>query len=195
MPVISADLVLVHGKIVTMDPVESIQEAIAVKYGRIIAVGPNEDVEALIGEGTEIMDLQGRTLIPGLIDSHCHMVATGISKVAGAVDLSEEAGVRSIKDLQNKLVEKAKTLPEGNWVVGVKEDDSKLLEKRHPTRWELDEACPNHPCIISTVGGHFSVVNSLAFEVVKVSSQTPDPVGGIFERDSETNELTGGVHE
>ena len=195
MPRLYADLALLDGKVVTLDQNESIFESIAFKWGRIIAVGGREDVEVLIDDKTKIIDLMGRTVIPGFIDSHCHMIATGLSLVAGAVDLSEEAGVKSIADLQKKLAEKAKSIPEGEWVIGVKEDDSKLAEKRHPTRMDLDEACPNHPCIISTVGGHFSVANSIAFEIAGISKDTPDPVGGVFERDPETNELTGGVHE
>ncbi|MGD2200877.1 MAG: amidohydrolase [Candidatus Bathyarchaeota archaeon] len=190
-----ADLVLLNGKVVTIDPDESIAEAVAVKWGKIVAVGEDDKVERLIGNETRVIDLEGRTVIPGLIDSHCHMVATGISRMAGAVDLSEEAGVRSIADLQMRLAEKAKATPRGEWVVGVKEDDSKLAEKRHPTRRDLDKACPNHPCIVSTVGGHFSVANSVAFETAGVSKETPDPVGGVFERDNVTGELTGGVHE
>jgi predicted amidohydrolase YtcJ len=113
----------------------------------------------------------------------------------GVLDLSEEAGVRSIEDIQDKIAEKAATLSKGDWISGAREDDYKLAEKRHPTRWELDEASPHHPVIISTVGGHFSIANSRAFELAGVSKQTPDPVGGMFDRDPESGELTGGLHE
>jgi len=149
-----ADLVLHNGKIVTIDETESIVEAVAVKFGKILTVGKNEDVEVLIGNDTNVIDLKERTVIPGLIDSHCHMIATGGRRMI-TVDLSQEAGVRSIGDIKAKIAEKAKDTPSGKWIFGAKEDDSKLAEKRHPTRWELDEATIDHPIMISTVGGHF----------------------------------------
>ncbi len=188
-----ADMVLVNGKIVTMDSQESITEAVAVKYGRLLTVGSNEEVRELVGEDTKVIDLKGRTVIPGLIDSHCHMMNVGAGRLL-YVDLSEEAGVQSIKDLVSKLKERAATTPAGEWVVGYQEDDSKLTEKRHPTRYELDEASTEHPIILSTVGGHFSVANSLAFENAGVSKDTPDPVGGKFDRD-DSGIPVGGLHE
>jgi len=190
-----ADLVLINGKILTMDGGGTVAEAVASKMGRIVAVGTRGEVEPLMGEGTEVIDLGGRTVVPGLIDSHCHMVAVGMAEAAGAVNLSEEAGVRSIADLQAKIAEKARATPEGGWIIGVGEDDSKLAERRHPNRLELDEAAPRHPVLISTVGGHYSVANSAAFERAGVTRDTPDPVGGVFERDPETGEPTGGLHE
>ncbi|UCH57966.1 MAG: amidohydrolase [Candidatus Bathyarchaeota archaeon] len=191
---IPADLALLTGKIVTVDSDESIQEAVAVKFGRIIAVGANEEIEPLVGDDTNVIDLEGRTVIPGLIDSHAHMAAVGASRTVN-VDLSEEAGVRSIADIQARLAERAAGTPRGEWVTGYQEDDSKLAERRHPTRWELDEASKEHPIIISTVGGHFSIANSYAFEKAGVTRETPDPVGGRFDRDPETGEMTGGLHE
>ena len=122
------------------------------------------------------------------------MVSTGVSKLM-TVNLSEEAGIKSVADIQARLAEKAKTTQKGEWIRGTREDDSKLQEKRHPTRWELDEVAPDHPVIVTTVGGHYSIVNSRAFEMAGVSKDTPDPVGGTFERDPNTGELTGGVHE
>ncbi len=188
-----ADMVLVNGKIVTMDPSESIAEAIAVKYSRLLAVGTNNEVQGMVGEGTRVIDLEGRCVIPGLIDSHCHMMNVGAGRLL-YVDLSEEEGVHSIKDLVEKLRERAVITPVGEWVVGYQEDDSKLAEKRHPTRYELDGASTEHPIILSTVGGHFSVANSLAFENAGVSKDTPDPVGGEFDRD-ESEIPVGGLHE
>jgi len=189
-----ADLVLFNGKIVMVDERESIAEAVAVKFGKILAVGADDEIRALVGEGTKVIDLKGRTVIPGLIDSHCHMMSTAIGMV-NTIDLSEEAGVKSIADIKARIAEKARTTPKGELILGSKEDDYKLLERRHPTRWELDEATSDHPVIISTVGGHFSIANSKAFEMAGVTKDTPDPVGGMFERDPSTGELTGGIHE
>ncbi|TRO48172.1 amidohydrolase, partial [Candidatus Bathyarchaeota archaeon] len=191
---VEADLALIGGKIVTMDGGESIAEAVTVKYGRIIRVGSTSEVEPLIGGGTAVIDLRGRTVVPGFIDSHGHILRTGADRMLN-VDLSQEAGVRSIADIVERLRERADETPAGGWVVGYQEDDSKLQEKRHPTRWDLDEASTEHPIIISTVGGHFYVANSLAFENAGVSKDTPDPVGGRFDRDPETGEPTGGFHE
>lgn len=190
-----AELVLLNGKIVTVDENESIAEAVAIKFGKILAVGRNSEIQSLIGEETEIIDLKGRTVIPGLIDSHCHVTSAGARTLMGIIDLSEEAGIRSIADIKAKIKEKAKRTPKDEWIICVQEDDSKLTEKRHPTRWELDPATPNHPVIVITVGGHFSIVNSKAFEKAGVTKNTPDPVGGMFDRDPETGEPTGGLHE
>jgi predicted amidohydrolase YtcJ len=191
---VSADLVLINGKIVTMDSELSLQEAVAVKFSKILTVSSNKEVESLIGEETRVVDLMGRTVIPGTIDSHGHFIRTGATRML-LVDLSEEAGVKSISDIQERLAARAKELSPGEWVTGYQEDDSKLIEKRHPTRWDLDVASEDHPIIISTVGGHFSIANSKAFKMVGVSKDTPDPVGGKFDRDSETGEMTGGLHE
>jgi predicted amidohydrolase YtcJ len=194
LPEVKADLALINGKIVTVDDLDSIQEAVTVKFGRILAVGSREDIDALIGEGTQVIDLGGRTVIPGLIDTHGHIIREGAVRRIN-VDLSEEAGVRSIVDLQARLAERARETPPGEWVTGYQEDDSKLSERRHPTRWELDVASREHPIIISTVGGHFSMANTKAFEMAGVTRETPDPVGGKFDRDPETGEMTGGLHE
>ncbi|TRO55352.1 amidohydrolase, partial [Candidatus Bathyarchaeota archaeon] len=188
-----ADTVLVNGKIVTMDEKESIAEAVAIKYGRFLKVGKTAEVEKLIGENTKVIDLKGKTVIPGLIDSHCHMMSVGAGRKLN-VDLSEEAGVHSISDLIARLKERADKTPKGQWVLGYQEDDSKLAEKRHPTRWDLDKASTDHPIIISTVGGHFSMANSKAFQQAGVTKDTEDPVGGKFDRDAE-GEIVGGLHE
>jgi len=170
------------------------EEAVATKFGKIVLVGNNKEVIKTKGEATRMLDLKGRTVIPGLIDSHGHMIASGIAKLL-YVDLSEEAGVTSIHDLQTKLVERVKETSEGEWIFGYQEDDAKLLEKRHPTRWELDEVSTIHPILITTVGGHFWITNSKALELANITKETLDPVGGKFDRDPDTGELTGGLHE
>ena len=190
-----ADFVLLNGKVVTVDPKESIAEAVAVKFGKILAVGTTEEVKRFIGADTKVVDLNGRTVVPGLIDTHCHMTASGLNIVRGIIDCSLEAGIRSIADIQARITERAKTTPKGEWIDAAKYDETKLFEKRHPNRWDLDEAAPDHPVFISTVGGHFGVVNSKAFEMAGVTKDTPDPVAGRFEKDPETGEPTSGVHE
>jgi predicted amidohydrolase YtcJ len=187
-----ADTVLINGKIVTMNG-NYVVEAVAIKYGKFLMVGTNENIAKVIGKDTKIIDLKGKTVVPGLIDSHSHMISVG-ARCKLNVDLSEEAGVHSIDDLVERLRERASQTPIGDWVLGYQEDDSKLAEKRHPTRWELDKASEEHPIIISTVGGHFSIANSKAFQLADVTKETPDPVGGKFDRDL-NGEIIGGLHE
>ncbi|MHA2002714.1 MAG: amidohydrolase [Candidatus Thorarchaeota archaeon] len=193
MPIF-ADLVLWNAKIITMDSNESIIEALAVKHCRIIAVGSKSDMEEFAGPETEILDVEGKTVIPGLIDSHSHFMDVGSAREI-YVDLSEEVGIGCIADIQTKLKERAKRIPKGEWIFGYQEDDSKLEEKRHPTRWELDEVSTEHPIMVTTVGGHFWMANSKAFELAGVTKDSPDPVGGKFDRDPETGELIGYLHE
>jgi hypothetical protein len=189
-----ADLILYNGKIITMGETGTNVEAVATKFGRILSVGSYKEVMKTKGEVTQMLDLKGRTLIPGLIDSHCHMIASGIARLL-YVDLSEEAGITSIADLQARLKERVKETPTGEWIFGYQEDDAKLAEKRHPTRWELDEVSLKHPILITTVGGHFWITNSKAFDLAGISKDTQDPVGGKFDRNPETGKLTGGLHE
>lgn len=177
-----------------MDENESIAEAIAIKFERIVFVGSNTDVKAFIGDGTEVLDLKGKVVIPGLIDSHAHFMDVGSAREI-YVDLSEEAGVRCIADIQSKIKERIAKTSKGEWIFGYQEDDSKLEEKRHPTRWELDEISTEHPIIVTTVGGHFWMANSKAFEIAGVTKESPDPVGGKFDRDPETGDLIGYLHE
>ncbi len=189
-----AEIVLTNGKIVTVDEAGTIAEAVAVENGKIAAVGTNDEIGQWTGAATKVIDLNGKTAIPGLIDSHAHITSTAM-RMVGVLDLSEEAGIGSISDIQKIVADEAATLSKGEWISGAREDDYKLVEKRHPTRWELDEASPDNPVMISTVGGHFSIANSKAFEMAGVTKETPDPVGGMFDRDPETGELTGGLHE
>lgn len=189
-----ADLVLFNGKIVSMDFRGSVFEALAVKFGRIIFVGSNSGVKPFIGSETRVLDLEGRVVLPGFIDSHCHFTSYGVQRIR-SIDCSFESGVRCIRDIQDRIREKAKYIPKGKWINVVQVDDWKLDEKRFPNRWELDEAAPEHPVCVASIGGHYYIFNSKAFEMAGVNKDTIDPPGGRFERDPITGELTGGVHE
>jgi len=187
-------MVLLNGKVVTLDNSETIAEAVAAKFGRILAVGPTRKIESLVGPDTGIVDLGGRTVIPGLIDSHCHPTGAALHR-ALAVDVSYESGVESLADVLTRISEQAKRRPKGEWINAVNEDESKLVEKRHPSKWDLDKVAPDHPVMVTTVGGHFSIVNSKAFKMAGVTKDSPDPMGGRFEKDPKTGELTGWIHE
>ncbi|TFF91039.1 amidohydrolase, partial [Candidatus Thorarchaeota archaeon] len=192
--VLHADMVVKNAKIITMDAEGGIAGALAVKHGRIVAVGDESEVQDLVGPETETLDVGDRVVLPGLIDSHAHFMDAGSSRKM-YVDLSQEAGIHSITDIQEKLRVKAEGTPKGEWVFGYQEDDSKLKEKRHPTRWELDEVSMKHPILVTTVGGHFWMANSKALEMAGVTKDTPDPVGGKFDRDPKSGEPNGHLHE
>jgi len=190
---IYADSVILNGNIITLDIKNTIATDAAILNGKIIALGNKSEIEKYIDNKTEVINLLGKTVIPGFIDSHSHFLSEGSYRII-FTDLSEEAGIKSITDIQRVLSEKAKNTPRGEWIFGYQEDDSKLEEKRHPTRWDLDNISTNHPILITTVGGHFWIVNSYVLEKAGVTKNTPDPVGGKFDRNSD-GEPTGGIYE
>jgi len=181
-----ADLLLTNGHIVTMNATSDICEAIAIRGGRIVGVGTQAEVESFAGEVTRIVDLDGRTVIPGLIDSHMHMLWCATS--AASPQLLD---ARSVADIQAVVREAAANLPEGEWIVtGAGWHESLLTEGRMPTRWELDEAVPNHPVFIPR-GGHVAACNSRALEMAGIDRNTPDPAGGVVVRRESDGEATG----
>ncbi|MCK4318025.1 amidohydrolase family protein, partial [Candidatus Bathyarchaeota archaeon] len=173
---------LFDGKIVTVDDRDSIVEAVAIRDGRFVAVGGTDEVMALAGESTRVIDLKGKTAMPGIIDSHTH--PGGIASRFMEVDCRAPP-VRNIHEILGMLKAKAEELGPRNWVMGANFNDSKLEEKRHITRWELDEAVPDNPVFIVADTGHQALVNSLAFEVAGVTKDTPDPPGGELERNED----------
>ncbi len=182
----AADMILLNGKIRTVDAAFATAEAVAIRDGRFIAVGDSESVGLHAGPDTEILDLGGRTAIPGLIDSHIHQFYVGLN-----VPTVQLLDARSIADVQAKIADRAETTPAGEWIVGTSGwHESLLAEGRMPTRWELDEAAPHNPVIIPR-GGHVVTVNSIALERAGIGPDTPDPVGGVIVRDPHTGEATG----
>jgi predicted amidohydrolase YtcJ len=175
-----ADLVLLNGKIVTVDKVDSIVEAVAIKDNMIIATGSTSEMNELVGEGTKVFDLDGKTVLPGLIDSHTH-------PNGAAVRLYEincrSPPVKSISEILEMVAAKAAELEPGKWVQGTNYNDIKLEERRHITRWELDEAAPENPVFISKETGHLYVVNSRALELAGITKDSHDPPGGSIDRD------------
>lgn len=181
-----ADLVLLNGRIYTVNDAQPRAEAFAIRHRRFIAVGSNDDVQNLVTAGTEVIDAAGMTVTPGFIDAHSH--PSGVRELTGVnVDL------RSIAEIQEAMRQKAAETPPGYWVTGYKYDDTKLNEGRPVSRKDLDEAVPDHPAMIGHRGGHTGVYNSKAFELAGITAETPDPPGGKFYR--ENGELAGKVAE
>jgi len=185
-----ADIIFTNGKVLTVDAKNSKAEAAAVKGDKIIAVGTDEQIAAFRGSDTKVIDLAGKSLVPGFIDSHLHMAIFGMNTLA--VDC-RSPGVKSIEEIKALLSEKAKTVPKGTWVRGWGYDQSKLAENRHPTKDDLDEAVPDHPVILVRACAHISVHNSKSLELGGVTDSTPSPEGGIIGK--EEGRLNGVMFE
>ncbi|MFH1639351.1 MAG: amidohydrolase [Chloroflexota bacterium] len=186
-----ADLTLINGKIITMNAGAEIVPAVAVKDGKIIAVGTTAGIRRIAGKDTKIIDLKGKTVSPGFIESHCHPNSSGTSMLFEAA-LGE---ARSMDDILEMLLEKKKNVPEGKWLRGRGYDDQRLREKRHPTRWDLDKVSTRHPVYIVRTDGHLSVGNSEALRLAGISRDTPEPAGGRIDRDGTSGEPNGLLRE
>ena len=182
-----ADFIFVNGKVHTIDPNDRVSEAAAVAGNRILAVGSTKEIRAMAKSGAKTYDLAGRTLLPGFNDAHCH------PGYYGAIKLQIQCGpdkMDSIEDLKAEIRRRAQNTPKGQWILGRGYDEKHLLEKRHPTRWDLDEAAPEHRVFITRTCGHMSVANSLILKEFNIDRNTPDPPGGRIEHDS-SGEVTG----
>jgi len=184
-----ADLALLNGRALTVDPDGSIAEAVAVKGDRILAVGSDDEISRLIGEKTKTHDLKGLTVLPGLIDSHMHPGSYGVFWVRG---VKCGPDIRSVGELLASIREKADSSPKGSWILGYALDDVKL--GRYPTREELDGVSPRNPLYIQRRDGHIGVVNSTALRIASIDRNTPDPPHGKIDRD-EDGEPTGVLRE
>jgi hypothetical protein len=183
------EMVLVNGNIWTVNDRQPTAQAVAIAYGRFLAVGTNAEVQALATARTKRIDLAGRTVVPGFIDAHTHPADSGRRHLREV-----DCDLRSIAGIQAALRARAAKTPAGQWVLGFKYDDTKTVEGRPLTRQDLDAAVPDHPVYVNHRGGHTSYVNSLAFKSAGVSEETPDPPGGHFDRD-QAGRLAGLVRE
>ena len=177
---LGADLVLFNGKVVTVDKVGSEAEAVAVKDGMIIKVGTSREVLQFARGDTVRIDLEGKLLLPGFIDTHEHCIRKGLQ-----LDWvnCRTPPMNSLEDVMKALREKAESKPPGEWVIGSWFDESQWGDKRFPNRYDLDRASTSHPIYLGRAGGHNSVANSLALEMAGISKDTPQPPGGNIERD------------
>jgi predicted amidohydrolase YtcJ len=175
----SADYVFINGQVVTVDSDDRILEAVGVRGNRIIYVGDSHGARQLIHRGTVVIDLKGRTLLPGFIDAHCHAGMYGISQAR--VQCGPEF-VHSIEEMKRAVARRAREKPAGALIVGRGYQEHALEEKRHPTRWDLDEAAPDHLVIIVRTCGHVVVANSRALQTCDIRAGIPDPPGGRIDR-------------
>ena len=185
-PTAQPDLVLRNANVVTLDDWLPRASVVAVRYGMITWVGRDEDLGRNGWRAERVVDCEGRTLVPGFIDSHMHLLAYAAS--LRDVDCGPGA-VRSIADIRRAISDRARHTPDSSWIVGRGYDDSALLERRHPTRHDLD-AATSLPVRLAHSSGHACVLNSAALAMVGIGAETPDPVDGVIERD-DSGEPTG----
>ncbi len=174
------ELLLFHGHILTMDPSDSIAQAVAVRDGRIIAVGTDREILRLAGAATLRVDLNGRTATPGLIDSHAHIADGGVEELYH-VHLSDAS---TVAEVVRRVRAGIARLNAGEWLQGDGWDEGKLAERRYLKAADLDAVSPNNPVWLMHTTGHYGVANSEALRLAHVTAQTPDPVAGTIDRDA-----------
>lgn len=176
------DLVLVNGVIYTGDAAKPRVEALAVKGERIMATGSTQQIRALAGEGTRVLDLQGRFAMPGFNDAHIHMANGGQARLA--VELN---GAATLEEFQQRIRARLGEFKAGEWITGRGWDHTLWPGKKFPTAKDLDAVSTEHPMIFNRVDGHVAIANSLALKMAGITRNTQDPPGGEIERDQDGN--------
>ena len=187
----SPELLVLNAKVLTMDTGVPRAEAFAVKNGRFVAIGSTADIRGLAGRGTQTYDARGMTVVPGFTDCHNHAGGTTLLYEV-LVGNPFEVEFVTIASIIEKLRARARELPAGTWVEGYFHDDTKLKDKRPLNIKDLDQVSTEHPVVVRHRGGHTSFYNSKAFELARVTKDTPNPSGGTFDKDS-NGELNGRV--
>ncbi len=159
---------------------------------RIVAIGDNDMLHSLVRQDTKSLDCQGATVVPGFNDAHCHVLAFARSLMS--LDCSP-AAVESIEDIKDKVREYARGVPKGSWITCARYNEFNLAERRHPTRHDLDLAAPGHPVKLDHFSGHLCVLNSAGLKAAGITAETPEPEGAIIDRELDTGEPNGLLHE
>jgi predicted amidohydrolase YtcJ len=185
-PALAADVVLVNGKVWTVNKAQPEAEAVAVWKDRIVAVGTTAEIKAFVGPATKVIDVQQRRVVPGFHDSHIHLLKSGLllSQVA-LKDAKDEA------EFGKRLQEFDKKLPAGRWMVGGEWDHDRTFNGTLPTAAILDKYVPDRPVFIRRYDGHMALANTKALKLAGITAETPDPSGGEIYRKPGTKEPTG----
>ncbi len=181
-----ADLALINTTVRTMNQHQPIAQAVAIGKNKIVKVGTNDDVGHLIGKKTKVIDLKGKTVIPGLIDTHIHIADFG--RCLLWLDLTN---LKSIKQLQNSIRKKANEIPAGNWIIGRGWNQGRFEEKRLLNLSDLNAASLDNPVILYHETEMTCAVNDNALSLARITKQTKIPPGGKIDKDPQTGELTG----
>ena len=185
-----ADLVLLNGNVITVDSNNTIAQAIAVVDDKIISIGSNDEINNFVGDSTVVIDIKGKTVMPGFIDSHAHLIGTGNAKIN--LNLRDAKNWDEVVYLVAAAADEARN---GEWIIGrgwhqEKWNPSPLENiNGYPLHNKLSEATPNNPVLLSHASGHAIFANAKAMEIANVTSQTNDPRGGKIVKDDEGNPI------
>jgi predicted amidohydrolase YtcJ len=186
------DIIFVNGRVITGDMVSPTgNSGVAIRQGKVAAVGSDADALAWRTGRVEVVDLKGRAIAPGLNDAHCHPMYLGFSLTE--IDARTPPNV-SIADIVGRVQERVRETPPGQWVMARGYDHARLAEQRHPTRQDLDAVSPDNPVLVVRACGHIAAANSVALRLAGINRNTADPEGGTIDRD-EHGEPTGVVRE
>lgn len=162
------DTAFKNGRVITVDKEDSIAEAVGIKGNKIVFVGSNDEIDQLIDEKTKVIDLKGKTLMPGLIDTHYHPILSGLIDHGADAPMIDTFGTRSIEEILSLIKEAAALKKPGQWISMMGYEPTLLKENRHPTIEELDAAAPENPVHCMHGGGHICMYNTLALEYLDV---------------------------
>jgi predicted amidohydrolase YtcJ len=197
-PLVIADSIYLNGTVITMDANETVTEAIAVKNGKILAVGSAVSLTKLTGNETKTIDLKGKTLIPGFVDGHSHLYGVAIQAVTANLLPPPDGPAHNIASLQETLrtfIASSDLVKNNAMVIGFNYDDSQLEEGRHPNRHDLDAVSTEMPIMITHQSGHLGVYNTRALELFGITAQSKDPAGGIIVREDNSRIPSGVLEE
>ena len=193
MEISRQNLILINANLITLDPICPHGTWVVIKNGKIVTTGKGEAWKNYKDNHSRIIDCRWKTVIPGLIDAHLHLVS--YAKRFVTADISPDKKINSISDIQAIIKSFSLNRPAGQWIFGSGYNEFYLTEKRHPNRWDLDKTTPDHPVRLTHRSGHVHVLNSLALKLVGINRETGDPVNGIIERDLKTGDPTGLLYE
>ena len=188
--------IYVNGNVLTMDAAGTVSEAVSLREGLIESVGSSEEMLALAGDNTVVVDLRGRTVLPGFIDAHGHFPGSGQTVFSADLNSPPIGEVTHLSQLLERLTRLGQTRTDG-WIIGHGYDDTLLAERRHPNRDDLDKVSADRPVAIIHVSGHLAVVNSAALAILGIDAESLDPEGGVIVRepDSDGGRRPNGVLE
>ena len=179
-----ADLIFTAGRVHTVNAANDVVPALAVGGGRVLLAGGDAEVRALAGPSTRVVELRGRSLLPGFVDGHCHLASLGMATTS--IDCKAD-GMQSIRALQEAVRRRAAGQPPGTWIRGRGYDQTRLAERRHPNRLDWDAVAPEYPVIFTRTCGHIASVNGRALALAGITDATPDPSGGRYDREGGKN--------